>query len=496
MADPPAHPARARRLPRAGGPVHRGDADEEYYLHFAGLQGRRSTSSRSTSDYGDLTTLDAATGLGPAVNGDRGDPRALALRLQGYLGNLTREHAGARRPASSRPSSRRPSTARRSRTGCCGRRWRTSPTATSGARSRTRGTPSTEEHLNPVHLEAAAIVREAVPQLGAPTYVELHRRFGFRLDELADQCRDFLDVDRAAVRGRPRPALPRARVGVALAEARALGRRAAVPRARVGPGVPGRPDAAGARGARSPTSAIDLRAQPNVELDVEQREKKIAARVLLRRSRCRSRVVLVIQPIGGADDWRALFHEAGHTEHFATPVADLRWRSGGSATTPSPRAGRCCSSTSSTSPAWLTRRLDVPAPGGVRRRGRDRAPLLRPPLLREAALRARAASRPTTRRRCRKRYVELLGDALKIEPSPTDYLADVDRGLLRHRVPARLGVRGAARVPPARAVRQRLVRAARGRLAPPRAVVARPAADRGRAPRADVTRRSRSTWPS
>src|SRR5207245_396908 len=29
------------------------------------------------------------------------------------------------------------------------------------------------------------------------------------------------------------------------------------------------------------------------------------------------KVMLVIQPIGGPNDWRALFHEAGHTEHFA-----------------------------------------------------------------------------------------------------------------------------------------------------------------------------------
>nr|MBA3331693.1 hypothetical protein [Actinomycetota bacterium] len=35
------------------------------------------------------------------------------------------------------------------------------------------------------------------------------------------------------------------------------------------------------------------------------------------------------------------------------------------------------------------------------------------------------ADDPTT---MKSRYVELLGDALKIEPSPTDYLADVDPG--------------------------------------------------------------------
>ena len=27
--------------------------------------------------------------------------------------------------------------------------------------------------------------------------------------------------------------------------------------------------------------------------------------------------MLVIQPLGGPDDWQGLFHEAGHTEHFA-----------------------------------------------------------------------------------------------------------------------------------------------------------------------------------
>ena len=33
--------------------------------------------------------------------------------------------------------------------------------------------------------------------------------------------------------------------------------------------------------------------------------------------------MLVIQPIGGRDDWEALFHEAGHTEHYAHTSPDL-----------------------------------------------------------------------------------------------------------------------------------------------------------------------------
>src|SRR5439155_7178442 len=42
----------------------------------------------------------------------------------------------------------------------------------------------TDEHLNPVYLEAARIDREAVRELGVPNYYELYKRFGFRLDEL------------------------------------------------------------------------------------------------------------------------------------------------------------------------------------------------------------------------------------------------------------------------------------------------------------------------
>src|SRR5262249_16722021 len=46
-----------------------------------------------------------------------------------------------------------------------------------------------DEHLNPVYLEATEIDRAAVKDLGAENYYELYKGFGFRLDELADECR-------------------------------------------------------------------------------------------------------------------------------------------------------------------------------------------------------------------------------------------------------------------------------------------------------------------
>ena len=172
---------------------------------------------------------------------------------------------------------------------------------------------------------------------------------------------------------------------------------------------------------------IDLRAQANVHLDVEQRAKK-TPRAFCAPIEVPDRVMLVIQPIGGADDWRALFHEAGHTEHFAHTSA--RPAGGGAAARRQRRhrgLGDAASSTSSTSRPGSR--------GGSTFRGRRSSPA-----------RARSVLLYFVRRYCAKllyelelhgaddvtrsrgRYVELLADALKIEPSPTDYLGDVDPG--------------------------------------------------------------------
>src|SRR5439155_10591239 len=52
---------------------------------------------------------------------------------------------------------------------------------------------ATEEHLNPVYLEAVEVTRSAVPELGGSSYRDLYERFGFALEDLAAQCRAFLD---------------------------------------------------------------------------------------------------------------------------------------------------------------------------------------------------------------------------------------------------------------------------------------------------------------
>ena len=72
--------------------------------------------------------------------------------------------------------------------------------------------------------------------------------------------------------------------------------------------------------------------------------------------------MLVIQPIGGKDDWEALFHEAGHTEHYAHTSDDLPTedkRFGDMAVT---EGWAALLEHLVTEPAWLNRRLDVPRP--------------------------------------------------------------------------------------------------------------------------------------
>ena len=169
---------------------------------------------------------------------------------------------------------------------------------------------------------------------------------------------------------------------------------------------------------------IDLYAQKNIHLDVEARPKK-TPRAFCAPIEVPGKVMLVIQPIGGPDDWNALFHEAGHAEHFANTRAELtveERRLGDSAVT---EGWAMLMDHLTNDPVWLARRLDFPRPAEFAAEGaahllffvrRYCAKLL-------YELEFHVAADVTA---MRPRYVELLGEALKIEPSPVDYLADID----------------------------------------------------------------------
>ena len=282
----------------------------------------------------------------------------------------------------------------------------------------------TEEHLNPLYREALDVTRRAVPELGASTYRELYERFGFDLQGLAAQCRAFLDsteelyersMDRALREG----------LGFGLDEAERYDVQRMIRSPQWDVGFPGEKMVPALRATLSDLG-IDLDSQENVHLDIDQRPQK-TPRAFCAPIEVPDKVMLVIQPIGGADDWRAFFHEAGHTEHFANTSPDLRMeekRLGDSAVT---EGWAMLLQHLTDNPAWLSRRLDFPRPQDYAAEGmvwllffvrRYSAKLL---YELEFHGGGDLAAMPA-------RYVELLGDALRIEPSPANYLADIDEG--------------------------------------------------------------------
>jgi oligoendopeptidase F len=282
----------------------------------------------------------------------------------------------------------------------------------------------TDEHLNSIYLEAHRRSHEAANELGQPTYLELYRRFGMQLDELGEQCRALLDsTERLWEDIGDR--FFRARVGVGLDEAerwdvqrafRAPAWDAGFPAERMLPALESTLSGLG----------IDLRKQENVHLDVEQRPLK-SPRAFCAPIEVPGKIMLVIQPIGGVDDWRALFHEAGHTEHFAHTSAALAMeerRLGDNAVT---EGWAALLERLTSEPAWLNQMLDFPRADEFERESaaEDLYFLRRYCAKFLYELDFHAGADPTD---LQPLYLELLSDALKISPSPTDYLADLDPG--------------------------------------------------------------------
>jgi len=171
---------------------------------------------------------------------------------------------------------------------------------------------------------------------------------------------------------------------------------------------------------------IDLDGQRNVHLDLESRPLK-SPRAFCAPIHVPDEVRLVMQPIGGKDDWEALFHEAGHTEHYAHTSGTLpveARRLGDMAVT---EGWAALFEHLVTEPAWLNRRLDVPNPKALAREGALTLLLVSrryaAKLLYEIEFFQAPEIAPM-----RMRYAELLSDALKVPVRPESYLDDIDGG--------------------------------------------------------------------
>jgi hypothetical protein len=396
--------------------------DEEYYLHYAGLK-ETFELERIYERFSDLTTLDSAQRLaGHAATGGAGEVELWHFACEGYLGNLTRGDSEALAGIETSLEATldgeqvsyrmlRPTIANEADRD---RRERLEEARVELA----------EQHLMPLWTALAEKRREGTRSLGAATYRELYERFGFPLEELAAQARAFLD-ETEALHVASFDRFLRRRVGVALEEARRHDVLRAFRGSEWDEGFPGErmvPALEWTLGGLG----IDLSSQQNVHLDLEPRPQK-SPRAFCAPIEVPERVMLVIQPMGGPDDWHAFFHEAGHAEHFAHVSPDL------------PVEFRRLGDNSVTEgwamlfehlvddPAWLSRRLDFARPEDF---AEESAVSLLYVVRRYAGkllyeLELHGDVEPES---MRGRYVELLHDATKVEPSPTDFLADVDEG--------------------------------------------------------------------
>jgi hypothetical protein len=172
---------------------------------------------------------------------------------------------------------------------------------------------------------------------------------------------------------------------------------------------------------------IDLHGQDNAHLDLEPRPLK-RPRAFCSPVRIPQEVYLVILPKGGYDDYRALFHEAGHLEHFAGTRPDLafeyRWMGDNSVT----EGYAFTLEHLMLDRGWIERFT----PLGDAARYLARAHLMLLFMLRRYAAKIlyerelhKAAEVPAS---MATRYVERFTDAVGFRYAPEEYLADVDEG--------------------------------------------------------------------
>ena len=70
------------------------------------------------------------------------------------------------------------------------------------------------------------------------------------------------------------------------------------------------------------TMGLSLSENPNINLDIAAREKK-SPRAFCSPINVPGKIMLCIMPKGGLDDYRAFFHEMGHSQHFGNVYTDI-----------------------------------------------------------------------------------------------------------------------------------------------------------------------------
>jgi hypothetical protein len=177
------------------------------------------------------------------------------------------------------------------------------------------------EHLNPLHLEGLERAHAACVELGWPSYLDAYSDVrALDLRALSVQLERFAEATQAGYARTVDPELERT-VGLSLSELRRSDLSRFFRAAHLDELFPSERMVPALRRTLSGLG-IDLEAQSNVTLDTESRETK-SPRAFCSTPRVPDEVYLVMPPIGGREDYAALFHEAGHAEHYGCTDAGL-----------------------------------------------------------------------------------------------------------------------------------------------------------------------------
>jgi hypothetical protein len=301
-----------------------GSMDREYYLHFAGHKRELEIApiyDRHHRLFDKAAVEELRERLSQAAPGDehRRTRYLLELAVGGFMGEATKseETALAEREASleievdgRREPYRQASISQANE-----------PDPERRARIERARLEVLDAELNPLHVKVTSRSHELARELGWASYRAMCEELkAVDLISLEQQTGRFLDATAASYPEKLEPQL-REQIGIGFDSLqrsdlpyffRAPAFDALFPEERL---LPAFEETLAGLG-------IDLHGQANVRLDTEQRPRK-SPRAFCSPVHVPQEVYLVIPRTGGRDDFAALFHEGGHTEHYANVDASL-----------------------------------------------------------------------------------------------------------------------------------------------------------------------------
>ena len=284
-----------------------------------------------------------------------------------------------------------------------------------------------EHELNPLHREALERQHALAEELGYPSYRDMCAALrGLDFDALYRQTEAFSAATESSYAAVVEPELRRT-VGTGFDGLR----RSDLPRFFRAPGTDASFPADRLTESFIETArglGIDVLAQSGVTLDTERRPNK-SPRAFCAPVRSPGEVYLVIAPVGGRDDFATLFHEGGHTEHFAhvDPALPFEYRQlGDNAIT---EAYAFLFQHLIEDPEWLRRRLGVEDDGALASYARaNRLVYLRRYAAKFAYELELHGSGGQELGAMPERYAELLSAAVRVPWARQTFLSDVDPG--------------------------------------------------------------------